>query len=62
MTKKEFMEIFKTEYMPYIIKKESELGFKDMPLRRETFNDVTDAFCKNGTITEKQYNNWTNPF
>ena len=62
MTKKEFMEIFKTEYMPYIISKESEMGFKDIPLRRETFNNVTDSYCKDGIITEKQYENWTNPF
>jgi hypothetical protein len=62
MTKKEFMEIFKNEYMPYIKSKESELGFKDIPLRRETFNNVTDAFYKDGIITKKQYENWDNPF
>jgi len=28
----------------------------------EAWNDFTDALCKQGTITEKQYDTWSNPF
>lgn len=26
------------------------------------WNDYTDKLCKDGCITENQYNNWNNPF
>jgi len=26
------------------------------------WQDFTDMLCKEGDITENQYNNWTNPF
>ena len=29
---------------------------------RTNWNDYTDYLCKNGDITMKQYESWTNPF
>ena len=30
--------------------------------RREAWNNYTDALCKDGLITVKQYETWANPF
>lgn len=30
--------------------------------RREAWNNYTDMLCKNGEISVKQYENWSNPF
>ena len=35
---------------------------KDAPMMREAWNNYTDSLCKDGIITESQYNNWTSPF
>lgn len=29
---------------------------------RTNWNDYTDYLCKDGQITDHQYNTWTNPF
>jgi type IV secretory pathway TrbF-like protein len=29
---------------------------------RENWNDYTDFLCRDGQITMKQYETWTNPF
>ncbi len=34
----------------------------DKPALREAWNNYTDALCKNGVITQFQYDTWTNPF
>ena len=34
----------------------------DVIAKREEWNNFTDALCKEGYITEKQYETWTNPF
>lgn len=44
--------------------------FKEMPevfrgdasAKREYFNDYTDSLCKDGRITQHQYDTWSNPF
>jgi hypothetical protein len=28
----------------------------------QCFNDYTDMLCKDGLITQDQYDNWSNPF
>jgi len=35
---------------------------KDKPAVREAWNNYTDMLQKDGSITEKQYNEWSNPF
>lgn len=34
----------------------------DVIAKRESWNNYTDALCKDGEITLKQYENWSNPF
>jgi len=34
----------------------------DIVWKRTEWNDFTDALCKEGYISENQYNNWSNPF
>ena len=34
----------------------------DSTAKREAFNDYTDMLCKDGQISVKQYETWTNPF
>ena len=34
----------------------------DVIAKREFFNDYTDGLCKDGDITLKQYETWSNPF
>ncbi len=31
-------------------------------MRREAWNNLTDALCKSRQITERQYETWANPF
>lgn len=64
MTKKQALKLFR-ELFPHST---FELGPRngqmqmDYPARRETWNDFTDALCKSGEITLKQYETWVNPF
>ena len=34
----------------------------DYVAKREFFNNYTDMLCKEGVITSKQYETWSNPF
>jgi hypothetical protein len=58
MTQSEFNKYFKNEILPIIARKYETDGIPDKIARREAYNNSTDDFCKNGLITEKQYNNW----
>jgi len=58
MTQSEFNKYFKNEILPIIARQYETDGIPDRPARREAYNNATDGFCKNGFITEKQYNNW----
>ena len=49
----------------YIYKiKAIRLGYRrgDEVAKRTEWNDYTDALCKDGLITSKQYNTWDQPF
>ena len=39
-------------------------GFRrgDVIAKRTKWNDYTDQLCKDGLITQKQYENWGQPF
>ena len=54
ITKKEAEKIFKEDFL-------AGLNKKDKTLIRTTWNDFTDTLCKDGQISEKQYNNWGYP-
>ena len=55
----------------YMTKKQAELFFKeetlldldkkDKILIKTEWNNFTDSLCKDGQISEKQYNNWDYP-
>lgn len=34
----------------------------DLPALREVWNNFTDMLCKDGRITQRQYDTWLNPF
>ena len=61
MTKQEFDNIFKEDTLPLIVRAYEQDGIPDKPARREAYNNLTDSYCKNGDITEHQYNNWCIP-
>lgn len=54
MTKKQAELFFKEETLP-------DLDKKDKILVRTAWNDYTDYLCKEGYISENQYNNWMYP-
>ena len=57
MTKAEVVAICRQMF------KERAEHFKgDAIAQREFFNNYTDALCKDGEITLRQYETWTNPF
>jgi hypothetical protein len=35
---------------------------RDVIAKRESWSQYTDALCKEGTITLRQYESWSNPF
>ena len=66
LTKAQALSIFRQEHLPMI--RESEKQYKvgrykiDSIARRMAWGDFTDMLCKDGQITQSQYNNWSNPF
>ena len=60
MTKAEAIKLFR-----YIYKiKAIQLGYRrgDEVAKRTEWNDYTDALCKDGLITSKQFETWDQPF
>ena len=54
ITKKQAENIFKEEYTE-ILKNETKTTIHCM------WNDFTDFLCKDGMISERQYNTWSHP-
>ena len=62
MTKREALEQWKAYRLPAIQQVEQLYGNGiDRCMRREDWNNYTDALCKDGAITPWQYENWTHP-
>ena len=56
MTKTEAVKMFRELYKRWG-------GRRADPIAKRTeWNDLTDSLCKDGLITDNQYNNWGNPF
>lgn len=55
MTKKEVLDQFRREILPW-------QDYLDLPAKRESWNNYTDMLCKEGAITMRQYESWTNPY
>ena len=61
MTKAKAVEVFKNEILPQIKELEKKYTAKDSCMRSLEWSYFTDSLCKNGDITESQYNRWTVP-
>ena len=61
MTYKEAVEEFTTDILPTVRENYEQYGVIDVPARREAWNDWMDVLCKDGDVTEHQYNNWCLP-
>jgi hypothetical protein len=61
MNKATVVSMFKESFMSAINAEEKKTGGKDMPMRREAWNNYIDMLRKDGKITEKQYMNWDQP-
>ena len=53
LTKKQVLAMFRESHT---------ISKTDSIMNRENFHNFTDYLCKNGEITDKQYNNWSNPY
>ena len=56
MTKAEAIKQFNSWYRAWGYGKGDEVA------KRTMWNDWTDSLCKDGLITQKQYENWGQPF
>lgn len=61
MTKQEAVTQFKNDVLPCVKERYERYGTRDLPARREAWNNYTDALCKGGYITLRQYETWTHP-
>ena len=62
MTKSEALEQWKAYRLPAIQQVEQQHGNGvDRCMRREDWNNYTDALCKAGAITTRQEETWTHP-
>tara|TARA_R100000773_G_C4143708_1_gene68934 strand:+ start:108 stop:293 length:186 start_codon:yes stop_codon:yes gene_type:complete len=57
MTKAEAIRDFRILYKTFTNYRKG-----DVVAKRTEWNDYTDALCKEGLITPKQYENWGQPF
>lgn len=57
MTKREADKIWRQELRPRVLRKYPN----DKPALREAWNDWTDGLCKDGQITQRQYDRWLCP-
>jgi len=66
LTKKEVLAMFKQEVLPVIREKEAEYrcGHQtvDTPMRREEWNNYVDYLYSDKLITQRQLDNWSNPY
>ena len=53
LSKKQVLAMFRESYT---------ISNTDSIMNRENFHNFTDYLCKNGEITDQQYNNWSNPY
>jgi hypothetical protein len=61
MTKAETLEMWRSEYLPAVRARYETDGRADYPARSESWNELTDALCKEGSISLRQYETWRAP-
>jgi len=59
MTKQEAIRDFRGSILPEVI---NQYGTNDRPAVRTAWHQYTDGLCKDGQITQKQYDTWIGPF
>jgi hypothetical protein len=47
--------------LPMVQEQYESDGIPDWPARREEWNNWTDSLCKDGQISDWQYDNWSQP-
>lgn len=62
VTKKAAESIFRENLSEAKAKGHWTYRASDKVALREAWNNYTDSLCKDGLITERQYETWTNPF
>lgn len=62
MTKAEALAEFREFVLPYVRETYEQDGRVDVIARREAWINYVDALYKDGRITDKQADTWTNPF
>jgi len=62
VNRQEAIREFKETILPLLKELYEEDGEVDWIARRQGWNDWTDMLCKDGIITEAQYDRWDNPF
>ena len=55
------VDVFTNNILPGINRENEQEGIPDIPARCETWNNWTDSLCKNGQISDWQYENWSHP-
>jgi len=61
MTRKQAIAYFNANVLPFTELQYEKDGIKDLPARREAWNNWTDHLCKDGAISDWQYENWSHP-
>jgi len=61
MTFAQACDFFTSEILPEIQLAYEQDGDPDWPARREEWCNWTDALCKDGEISDWQYENWSHP-
>lgn len=62
LTKRDALRLFRENHLPYVRAQYERDGKPDRVARAEAWNNYTDELCKQGNITLKQYESWSNPF
>lgn len=61
MTRDEAIVQFQEYVLPFVQDEYEQDGRPDWPARREAWNNWTDGLCKDGEISDWQYENWSHP-
>jgi len=61
ITRDEAIEMWRNYEFQFVRHQYERDGVPDYPARSESFGNFTDMLCKNGDISDWQYNNWSHP-
>mgnify|MGYP003644666296 FL=1 len=61
ITREEAIFGWQESILPFVTEQYEQDGEPDYVARSESFSNYADMLCKNGDISDWQYNNWTHP-